>query len=1458
MNWLKRIFGAEHTPLPATDAVDIRDLVRAGYDCESSGDPAGAEREYRRALELDPGHALALYYLGRLAEADRRRDEAIALFQSAAQQCPDEALYHLALGDALIASRRFAEAAEAFEACRAIQPDSTVMGNNYATALVELNRREEARLVLEALRDATPDAWVVHFNLGGIYREYGRGDDAITAYRRTLELNPGHAPTFSNLVLELNMSPRFTAGEIFAEHQRFGEYFARHYSAPVPDRAWPRRLRIGYVSPDFRNHVVSFFMEPVLASHDHARFEIFCYDTQPQKDRVTESLRPLADRWIDSEDLTDAGLAERIRADNVDILVDLSGHTADNRLLAFAEKPAPVQVTYLGYPNTTGLATVDYRVTDAIADPPGESDRLNTERLIRLPGSHFCFRPGSDAPEIELLPAASAGSVTFGCFNHFSKVSAPFLDTVARVLLAVPGSRFVLKGRPLSLPAVARDVRERFERAGVDPARLDLRGWEPTARSHLRIYSLVDISLDSFPYSGATTTCESLWMGVPVVTLAGDRHAGRMCSSILATVGLGEWIARDRDGYVALAAALGSDLPRLAEMRRTMRDRVRASPLMDETAFARKLEQSYTDMWERSVISVPPLASPAPGAMMEHARSLRQSGRKIEAAEACREILRRSVDHLDALELLWDIGFETGAPGVAIDWLVKAIAVNDREPRLHYMLGCALQAQGRSDDAVAAFRRTIELDPALAKAHNNLGCTLEAAGRPEEAEQSYVRAIELDPAVAQAIYNLGNLRDRRGERDRAVDNIRQALAIEPRNAHWRWRLGQIQYEEMRLDEAAANFRAAIEIDPSLEVAYLGLGGILLIAGRVEDGIAALRKALELDPLNSRLESSLLFAAHYRREEDPRRLFEQHLSWARRHARALVRMTTRAPAAPVPGCRLNIGYVCADFARNPLSSFIEPVLAAHDRREFNVFCYSNSGREDDTTRRLRNFDCTWRDISGLSDFHAADRIRADGIDILVDLAGHAGGGRPSLFAMKPAPTQVAWMGHPNTSGLAAMDYLLTDAVADPEGPGERHHTEKLVRLPGGFLCFVPPPEAPALEAPAELGPGHVTFACFNDLAAITDEMIAAWSRLLQALPRARLVVKAPGFCADSARRRVLDLFAANGISADRVDPCVPEPSYSQHLAKYQDVDVALDVFPFNGATAICEALWMGVPVVTLAGKSHASRVGASILESAGLPEFVAASYQQYVEIALELAQDAAGRRGLRAGLRGRMRASPLMDVAGFVRGLEAAYRAMLAEKSGSAAIARERLAVVPVANAPRDPEPPLRLHIGGQQRRPGWKIVNIQPGPEVDYVTDCTNLQLFTEGSAEEIYASHVLEHLGYQEDLPRALAEIHRVLKPGGAVKISVPDFEVICRLFLDPACTEQERLLLMRMAFGGQLDAHDFHYVGLTQEILGRYLSRAGFARMEKISEFHLFDDTSSLRFGDTLISLNVIAHKA
>jgi predicted O-linked N-acetylglucosamine transferase (SPINDLY family) len=1185
---------------------------------------------------------------------------------------PRESIYHFMLGNALLSMRCCAEAAEAFRACAALQPSCSDMQINYAAALIETHRREEARVALERLRARGTELWQVHFNLGGIYREYGRIVEAVACYRRCLELAQDHAPARSNLLLIMNYGAQYSAATIFQEHQRFGENFARRYVMPQADLAWPRRLKIGYVSPDLRGHVVSYFLEPLLANHDHAAFEVFCYHTHAEKDGITERLRGHADHWRDCEELSDAELAARVREDRIDILVDLAGHTADNRLLAFALKPAPVQATYLGYPSATGLAAMDYHITDGWADPPGAADALTVERKARLPGSYFCYRPARLTPEPGPSPARGAGTVTFGCFNNFPKVSTAFVGAAARVLAAVPGSRLVMKARALSVALVADGLRAAFAARGVDPARLDMRGWEVGYRDHLRIYHDVDIALDTYPYNGATTTCEALWMGVPVVTLACDRHAGRMGASLLHAVGLPELVARDEDEYVQKCAALARDPARLSALRGGLRARMQRSALMDEAGFARRFEDLCREMWREALHPRAAAAAQVPAeALMERARRAAAVGRLAEADESVRAVLAARPVDVEALTLLCRISFEAGSPGAAIEPLQRAIAADGAVAALHYMLGAVFQEQGKLQDAVASLERALALDPGLAKAHNNLGCILEGTGRLQEAIACFREASRLDPSLAQAHYNFGNACKQAGNMAQAVRSFERALALEPAQAEWRCNFASLQYDQWQLDEAIANLRGAIATDPSYARAHIGLGAALLMAGQVEEALGAFRTAQSLKP-DPQTETWILFARHYLEAEEPQALYESHLDWAARHAAALPRMTEHAARRSRPRRRLNVGYVSPDFRRHPVAHFIAPVLASHDREAFRVFCYS-AGARDETTVRLRAMCDFWRDISVIPDDVVADRVRADGIDILVDLAGHTAGGRLLLFARRPAPIQVTWIGYPNTTGLATMDYRLTDAVADPLGRTGHLHTEKLVRLETGFLCYAPPEEAPGVVEPPALGCGGITFGCFSTLPKVTRRMVAIWSDLLHALPGSRLVLKSYGLAARSAQAELRAQFAARSLDERRVELHGPEELFARHLSRYQEIDIALDTYPYNGTTTTCEALWMGVPVVTLAGEPHRSRVGASIAAAAGLPQLVAETPEQYLAAALALARDLQGLRSLRLGMRERLRSSSLLDAARFTRALEAGYRRMVE------------------TDAPAEPRPPADRH-----------------------------------------------------------------------------------------------------------------------------------------------------------------------
>lgn len=441
----------------------------------------------------------------------------------------------------------------------------------------------EARL---ALTNALASAW--------------RADECLEACADALKL-ASDPELFSGLLLYSHYGERPDRRALYEMHLRYGELMSaiappvqrdQHRNAPDPERV----LRIGYVSRNFSQHAVGYFVEPVIARHDRERYRVYCYHTHPLVDAVTERIAQLADGWRHAHaDDTDA-LAARVREDEIDVLVDLGGHTKLNRLPMFARKPAPVQMTWLGYPDTTGLSSIDYRITDATADPPPSADRFCSERLLRLDCLFLCYQPPADSPPVATRERGEA--IVFGSFNHLLKVNGALIDLWARILEGVPGSRMLIKASTLANDEAVRRLLDRFRIAGIGADRLELRAWETERTRHLEAYNDIDIALDTFPYNGTTTTCEALWMGVPVVTLSGDMHVSRVGTTLLASVGLDELAAEVPQAYVQIAIELARDAARRVALRSSMRERLARSPLLDHGGFTRNLEGAYRQAWQ--------------------------------------------------------------------------------------------------------------------------------------------------------------------------------------------------------------------------------------------------------------------------------------------------------------------------------------------------------------------------------------------------------------------------------------------------------------------------------------------------------------------------------------------------------------------------------------------------------------------------------------------------------------------------------------------------------------------------------------------------------------------------------------------------------------------------------------------------------------------------------------------
>ena len=563
-----------------------------------------AERIYYDMVQSQPSDYSAHTNLGKILQDQGRHAEAIACYRKALElnPCYDEA--HFSLADALHETGSVDDSILHYQRAVEFNPKFIDAYNNLGVVLSESNRLDEAISSFEnALRldSHSVKSARAFSNLGNILSELGEAGEAEQHYRQALSADPSLSKVNSNLLLAMNYNPRYDASEVFSEHLNYANRFAEpHYRISYSyknDKNSNRRLLIGYLSPDLRCHSVAYFIEPVIAAHDRDLFEVFCYSDVEKPDEFTGRIKNLASQWRDVSRLTDELIYDMIRDDSIDILVDLTGHTAKNRLLVFARKPAPVQVSWIGYPSTAGLKTIDYKIADRYTDPPGESDQYYTERLLRLPDCFSCYLPEKDAPEVQPAPVLRNGYITFGSFNNLAKVSEEIAVTWVGILKALPTSRFILKAKGLISARAKKDWTEFFQSRGIAENRIELHSPIPTAAQHLAFYDRVDIALDTFPYNGATTTCEALWMGVPVVTLAGKTHASRVGVSILSNVGLTGLIADSADDYKRIATGLANNFENLASLRNSLRGMMQQSPLTDAKKFTTNLEKAYRDMW---------------------------------------------------------------------------------------------------------------------------------------------------------------------------------------------------------------------------------------------------------------------------------------------------------------------------------------------------------------------------------------------------------------------------------------------------------------------------------------------------------------------------------------------------------------------------------------------------------------------------------------------------------------------------------------------------------------------------------------------------------------------------------------------------------------------------------------------------------------------------------------------
>ncbi len=1174
--------------------VDIENDVDGAFEeinrLADRGELMKARRRCEQLLNRFPEHPRVLHGLGLMLYRTGDLEEGESLIRDSINKNPDFSDAYQNLGRILMYSLRIEEAETAYRKALELAPDDLTVMEALSLVLARLEKYDEALSICDRMLSCNPSCAAAYGNYGFVLMSLGKTREGVSLIKKSLALKE-NCSTSSALLFFQNLLPEYDQKSIFDASLKWGNTFAkrlfsksrRHFNWPDPNR----KLRIGYVSGDFRKHPVGYHLRPVLAAHDKSRFEIFLYNAFPNCDAITEEFSNYVDCYRDVSLKPDEKVESIIRKDGIDILVDLAGHTAFNRLLLFARKPAPVQLTWIGYFNTTGVKAIDYFIGDPITTP-AEDDSNFVERILRLPDIRFCYEPLQYAPEVAPVPGVKNKCITFGSFNAIHKMLPEVISLWCRILHAVPDSRMILKSRSFKEEKVKKDFEERFAALGISSDRLDLRQ-NSSHREMLAEYGDMDISLDTFPYNGGATTCEALWMGVPVVTMAGNTPIGRQTKAYLQVIGCPEWTAVDEDHYLAVAVKLAADLTLLSEIRATLRSKMSSSPLCDGKRFTRNLETAYRQVWKSWCSNTPPYTG-----------FDRFSTKRFELSE------------------LTDIGYNF---------------LKDFQPY----------------HAEKIFRRVLKRDATHLPAINGLGLASEAVGNFSRALRCFRRAIKLQPDDSKTHFNIGCFFLDRHKYKQSLKHLLNVTEREEENFEAHLNLGNCFKHLLRSEESRKAFDMALQIRPQSLLARRQLALLIATTGDLDAAIEHLQKNLEQQPDDIESLYALVYLLTYDDSTEQAALLNLGVRISKLLRREISVIDEVCLKAAGGREHLKIGLISADFCYHPVGMLLRAFLDNYDRKKISIYCYHNGFLVDALTKWCRSAATVWREIQFLSDDDTADLVRRDSIDILIDLNGYSDKHRLPVFVRRPAPVQATWLGYWHTTGLAEMDYIIADThFIRPED--EQWFSEKTVRLPFNRFCFIPPEPCPEVVDSPFLEKGFITFGCFNNPLKINDKVIALWAKIMKTIPDSRIVLKYKTFGDRDVQKRFIDKFTALGVAAKRIEF---RNSSSQYLmmVEYGDIDICLDPFPFCGGMTSLLALWMGVPVVTLPGEMPVSRQTSSFLELIGLSGFIAGDGDTYTHIATTLAKNKEQLVGLRSTMRERMLLSPLCDVKGYAADVE---------------------------------------------------------------------------------------------------------------------------------------------------------------------------------------------------------------
>ena len=1181
-----------------------------------------------------PNHGFGWKVLGVILLQSGCFAESVTASLRAIALLPHDASAHNTLGAAHLGLEQLDAAALCLRKALAIAPGYARAHFNLSKVLRAQAKLQEAQMHCQAALDSDPDYAAAHFGLGNLLELQNHIPQAIASYQTALRLEPGHAAMFSDMLHLMSHDVHTSAANNLAMHRAFGDRFEGAlrgtWAAHPNSRLAERCIRVGFVSSDVYDHALANYLEPLFRLLNKTPdLQVHLYFTHAKEDAVTLRMRGYFRHWHDVADLSCDALEQRIRADAIDILIDVNGHTVLNRLLTFARKPAPIQMGWLGYLGTTGLQAMDYFVCDPYWIPPGQLDWQFLEKMAYLPCA-VVFEPNPHAPAVNALPALDQGRISFGSFNRYNKINDAVIALWSLLMQRVPDSRLKLGGIPEDHRAA---LSARFEAQGVLRERLTF--FDRTVQTeYLGLHHQIDFCLDTFPFCGGATSAHAAWMGVPTLTLAGELPASRLGATEMHHLGLDAFVANTIEDFLAKGQYWATHVHELAQLRAGMRERFSQSALGQTAAFADHFEAMLRSVWQRWCLGLP-----AASFQVEPTGNTRAEEATTEPPDVLLEALlnlhaRQEFQQLEALarQLTHDY------PAHGAGWKY---------------LGSALRRLGRVDDALAVQRKAVALRPTDYEAHFNLAAELQQQGLLDEAVRGYLQALSLQPNNPAAYNNLANIFKLMGLFAQAEGYCRQALALKPDMAIAVNNLGNALHAQGKLQEAETRYREALVLKPDWAEAYNNLAICLKDQGYGSEAKEAYKKALSLKSDWAAARSNLLFSLSLDVHTLPPELHAEHLAFGallEPQLQAAQRAHSNDRRAQRP---LQVGFVSGDLYDHAMASFLEPLFAGlATQSELTLHAYYTHIYEDAATQRMRASFHAWNKVAELSDDALAAKIRSDQIDILIDLSGHTAHNRLLTFARKPAPVQASYLGYLGTTGLQSMDYFVCDAFWVPPAELDWQFTEKMAYLPGAVV-FEPSAHAAPVNALPALTNGHLTFGSFNRPNKLNPSVIALWSMLLHALPTSRMVL---GGIAREQQEALFRRFVENGVDIKRLT-FFPRSNIQEYLALHQQVDFCLDTFPYGGGATNAHAAWMGVPTLCLAGESPASRFGAAEMHTLGLDAFIAHGIDEWVAQGVYWAQHLPELAQLRAGMRARFLASPMGQPRQFAEHFTALLRAM---------------------------------------------------------------------------------------------------------------------------------------------------------------------------------------------------------